>query len=148
MQVVFHLPCKRHMYASRPEGTISEYHFLKDCTPVEVKLCPISALTITLREGFYVVQIFVFSPSPCIVLLSLYASRVFTRYPFWRLYMDIRLLKSSLQKLYGHHKPVDRYEISIVHMSMKLFPFTYIVFFPLWLTILLSDLTLWVTRVL
>lgn len=62
MQVVFHFPCKRHTYASWPKGTIIEYPFLKDCTPVEDKLIPISALAITFNGGFCVVQICVISP--------------------------------------------------------------------------------------
>ena len=54
-------------------------------------------------------------------------------------------LKSSLHNLFGrHHKLVDRYEISISQMTMDLSLFAY-VFFPLPLSRLLLDLTVYMS---
>jgi len=50
--------------------------------------------------------------------------------------------KSSLQKFYGHHNLVDSDEMSKSQMTMDLFLFTYIVFFTISPTRLLSDLIL------
>ena len=58
-------------------------------------------------------------------------------------------LKSSLQRLYSrHHNLVDRYEISLSHMTNDngIFTFYVDVFFPLSMPRLLPDLTVYMSN--
>ena len=55
------------------------------------------------------------------------------------------MLKSLLQKIYSrYHDLVNRYEIYISQMTVGLLISTQIVFFPLSLSILLTDLTVYI----
>lgn len=58
------------------------------------------------------------------------------------LYLTMLLIRPSLQSFYGrHHELVGCYEASISQMTMVLFAFMQMIFFPLSPTNLLADLT-------